>query len=221
MELEDFWSILEAHAENSSGNECWIWAGKRTRFGYGRVFVNGRTNTAHRVAWGVVNGPIPDGLCVCHDCPGGDNPSCFRPSHLWLGTDADNMADKVRKGRQSRGPGSGPKNPATGDRHGSVTHPEAVPRGDRHGSRLHPERRPRGDENPARLHPERLARGEQVSNSKMTVDRVRELRRLHAGWDYTYSQLATIFGITKATVATIVTRKTWKHVKDLPEEVAA
>jgi hypothetical protein len=53
---------------------------------------------AHRVAWTLANGPIPAGMHVLHTC---DNPPCCNPGHLWLGTQADNMADMARKGRTS------------------------------------------------------------------------------------------------------------------------
>jgi hypothetical protein len=74
---------------------CWEWRSILSR-GYGRFLVNGRMRRAHRVAWELAHGPIPDGMHVCHSC---DNPRCVRVSHLWLGTIADNMADRDRKGR--------------------------------------------------------------------------------------------------------------------------
>lgn len=79
--------------------ECWLWTGARARKDYGAVRFQGRQQPAHRVAWQLTFGPIPGGLFVLHHC---DNPPCVRPDHLFLGTQADNMADKVAKGRQAR-----------------------------------------------------------------------------------------------------------------------
>lgn len=79
------------------GPGCWEWAGDRWPNGYGRLSVNGRGMGAHRFSWVLANGgPIPAGLVICHDC---DNPPCVRPDHLFLGTYADNTADKFAKGR--------------------------------------------------------------------------------------------------------------------------
>jgi hypothetical protein len=83
-------------------DDCWEWQGYRDRMGYGQVGMSGprRNEYAHRVAWMIVNGPIPDRMCVLHRC---DNPACCNPAHHFLGTRSENMADKVRKGRQHRG----------------------------------------------------------------------------------------------------------------------
>jgi hypothetical protein len=62
------------------------------------------TEQAHRVAYEVGVGTIPTGLQVLHSC---DNPSCCNPAHLFIGTNGDNHADKLRKGRQSRGERTG------------------------------------------------------------------------------------------------------------------
>ena len=75
---------------------CWLWTGYRRTTGYGRIGFRGRIDYAHRVAWVVAKGEIPDGMCVLHKC---DNPACVRPAHLWLGTQRENMIDKGRKGR--------------------------------------------------------------------------------------------------------------------------
>jgi hypothetical protein len=80
---------------------CWTWMGAADRDGYGRFHVpRGETDTAHRVAWRLTFGPIPDGLQVLHKC---DNPPCVRPDHLYVGTNEDNVRDKVERGRQYNG----------------------------------------------------------------------------------------------------------------------
>lgn len=80
--------------------ECWEWTGRRSGSGYGTVVVFKKQQVAHRVAWGLANGPIPDGMLVCHRC---DNPVCVRPDHLFLGTHLDNMRDMWAKGRARPG----------------------------------------------------------------------------------------------------------------------
>ncbi len=85
------------------GDDCWLWVGQKAGNGYGVLLYKGRRLMAHRLAWEILRGPIPDGLWVLHNCPGGDNPQCVNPNHLFLGTHADNMADMVQKGRSTRG----------------------------------------------------------------------------------------------------------------------
>lgn len=77
--------------------DCWVWTGRARNRGYGVVSVDGRGRLAHRVAWELERGPIPEGLNVLHRC---DNPPCVRPDHLFLGTQADNMADMTEKKRR-------------------------------------------------------------------------------------------------------------------------
>lgn len=83
---------------------CWNWTAGLVGGGYGKFFVDGKTVLAHRFSWELHVGPIPEGdgyhgICVCHDCPSGDNPACVNPEHLFLGTNQDNVDDRSKKGR--------------------------------------------------------------------------------------------------------------------------
>lgn len=95
---ERFWSKVN---RIDDGNSCWEWTGGTTDWGYGILGTNRYGNIrAHRFAWELENGPIPDGLWVLHKC---DNPRCVRVSHLFLGSHQDNMSDMVEKGRANSG----------------------------------------------------------------------------------------------------------------------
>jgi hypothetical protein len=91
-----FWPKVE----KSDG--CWLWRAMVNPRGYGSFDVKmqdgkWRPRMAHRIAWELTNGPIPDGMFVCHHC---DNPPCVRPDHLCLGTMRDNVRDMDAKGRR-------------------------------------------------------------------------------------------------------------------------
>jgi hypothetical protein len=77
--------------------QCWLWTGAVNNKGYGYfVRVKPHKVLAHRLAWELAYGPIPDGLGVLHRC---DTPRCCNPAHLFLGTQAANMLDAATKGR--------------------------------------------------------------------------------------------------------------------------
>lgn len=86
---------------------CWIWLGT-TRAGYGLIRSGRAMVGAHRVAWQLYVGQIPTGMDVLHRC---DIPACCNPGHLFIGTHADNMADKKAKGRNVN---------LSGERHGNA-----------------------------------------------------------------------------------------------------
>jgi hypothetical protein len=93
-DIEKF--VMRLGEKTDSG--CILWAGVKTRLGYGAFGTPPKA--AHRFAYELANGPIPNGLHVCHRC---DNPGCVNHEHLFLGTRSENMADMRSKGRQCRG----------------------------------------------------------------------------------------------------------------------
>ena len=81
---------------------CGVWTAGAGGFGHGQFWFRTRMWKAHRIAWLIAEGRIPDGMSVLHRC---DNPPCVRRSHLFTGTQGDNNADRDRKGRQIAHPG--------------------------------------------------------------------------------------------------------------------
>lgn len=97
--MQRFWEKVD------TGGDCWEWIAGKFNTGYGAFWFGDTNVIAHRFAYSLVYGSVPDGLCVCHHC---DNKSCVKPSHLFLGTHADNLRDSINKGRfDSRGEKNG------------------------------------------------------------------------------------------------------------------
>jgi len=88
------------------GPDCWEWKGYRDPHGYGRLDMPDKPMLAHRVAYLIRYGSIPDGMFVLHKC---DTPRCVNPEHLFLGTQADNVADMHAKGRARKRALRGPE----------------------------------------------------------------------------------------------------------------
>src|SRR6266542_3875168 len=114
-----FWAKVERRGES----ECWPWKAGLSKgcghFGEGNKTWTTAPRLAFELWWGVV---LPRRLDVCHDCPGGDNPLCCNPAHLFISDRKGHMADRAKKGQVARG-----------CRSGSYTHPEKRPRGAQHG----------------------------------------------------------------------------------------
>jgi hypothetical protein len=99
--VDRFWAAVD----KTNADGCWEWTRARFPSGYGKMQLEGgsrkvpgsrKLEGAHRLAWTLTHGEIPDGLWVLHKC---DNRPCCRPDHLFLGTCADNVRDMVAKGR--------------------------------------------------------------------------------------------------------------------------
>lgn len=106
--------LSERLAERSKVNPltgCHEWQGALDKDGYGKILADGQQMRSHRASWMLKNGPIAEGLVVCHRC---DNPPCINPEHLFLGTPGDNVRDRIAKGRFIPRPPHKPgeKNPA-------------------------------------------------------------------------------------------------------------
>lgn len=129
-------------------DRCIIWRGIRHFRGYAELSLRGKTIRASRLLLeGKLGRPLLCGMLACHSC---DNPPCVNPDHLWEGTNSENQADSVRKGR-----------------HVSYfrTHPEAAPRGAAHYSRTRPHLTPRG---------------QRCRSARFTPAQVLEIRERHA-----------------------------------------
>ena len=92
--LQQLWSKTDIPTK-----DCWEWTGVKNQDGYGRVRVNGKLLSAHRVVYAQLYGPIPEGLNVLHNC---DNPGCVNPTHLRLGTQTDNLHDAYDRERRGK-----------------------------------------------------------------------------------------------------------------------
>lgn len=179
-QIKHFWSKVII----GKSNECWPWIGHKIKQGYGHVKFKGKTLKTHRVAYIIYFGPLTDPtINILHKC---DNPPCCNPNHLFKGTDADNMADMVRKGRSL----AGNRNP----------------------SHLHSETRPRGNSHYLHIHPEFAPRGEKNKNSKLTDNIVREIKKMLC-MGYRQIDIATKFGVVQPTISEIKLGNLWTHVK--------
>lgn len=175
-------------------NGCWQWTGNLLWSGYGYLTLRNKKISTHRASWIARTGTIPTRAdFVLHTCDAAYAPgdtsyrACIRNDeegtyelggktyrrfgHLYLADHAANMLDRTLKGRGSQGL-----------RHGSVTHPEALPR------------------------------GESNTSAALTDDAVRQIRAMYDAGGVSQVAIATHFNINQTTISRVVLRKTWRHV---------
>ena len=166
---------------------CAPFPGPLFKHGYGMVWFEGRVHCAHRVAFLLAHGSIPDGMHILHTCL--KNRPCCNPLHLYAGTNTQNVADRLRDGTSAH---------LFGDTNGSRLHPECL-------------NAAAGDEHWSRRRPEKVLRGEAVGGSKLDAGRVREIRR-RGDLGEVHRLLASEFGVSPGLVQLIIARKRWGHV---------
>lgn len=164
---------------------CWEWtASKSGGYGYlGEGVGSHKLVKATKVSWELHKGQVPVGQCLLHKC---DNPGCVRPSHLYLGTQKQNAADRERRGRMHH---------ATGDAHGTRTHPESLKRGDDHWTR--------------KLHP---WAGAANCKAMLTAKLVLKIRAEFNPATMEYSDLAGKYKVSPSTIGNIIRRETWAQI---------
>lgn len=220
-DVDRFW----AHVDKT--DTCWLWTASFASHGYGQIMVGGRMQRAHRVSWMVTHGEIPPGLRVLHRC---DNPPCCNPDHLFLGTQRENVADMLNKGREARGERCGAAKLTSGQvaeikvllaTHAMSPRSIAAKFGVSRGAIDHISYGSTWVHIAAPLvvasdhKPDwqivSVPRGEGHHRAKLTEHLVREARRRHAGGE-SVASLSCLFDVSKETIREAVTRKSWKHV---------
>ena len=205
--VEDrFWSKVE------KTRGCWFWTGHTNGAGYGLLLYDGRKQLAHRIAWELTHGPIPKGELILHRC---DTPACVNPDHLRLGTQRDNMRDRLVNARNHyvgvkltekdvkrivKRYKAGETQKEIADSYDvSLPTVSGIIRGIYWTHVTQKLEMPR--------------RGQRNTDQrKLTESDVVAIRSQYEAGE-TQKKLADEFGVSKALVQQIVTRRAWKHVK--------
>lgn len=230
---EDDETVFWTRVRVGEPDECWPYLGRVDKDGYG-VFPSrrfpGNAVRAHRYAYLLKCGPIPDGLFVCHTC---DQPVCVNPAHFWLGTSADNTADKMKKGRHRvLSGGACPSSKLTeaqvreifellrdtnpteriGDiaaRYGVTQSNISAIYAGKSWAHIRPPDLVFGNRDAYSLR-----RGDHSSLAKLSTDDVIEIRRLFREENYygLVMDLANRYGVSMAAISAVRDRITWKHI---------
>jgi hypothetical protein len=163
-----FWDGVDFKMSDKS--VCWNWKRSTCTSRYGSFSLKGKNYRSHRYAYFISNGYCPPEMHVMHSC---DNRLCCNPLHLKLGTNYDNILDKMAKGRQGR---------VKKENHWSISKPESI------------------------------IKGEQQSLSKLTDNKVLEIREFYKSGTLNTYQLAQVYNVTQACIFYVINRKTWKHI---------
>lgn len=235
--IERFWAKVDKNGpvplHRPELGPCWIWTAGKFPNGYGQFHFDGGPKYAHRISYEIHFGPIPKWLRSCHHC---DNRSCVRGSHLFSGTQKQNIQDAVSKGRM-----------AHGDTHMSITHPERLRRGSENAASKLTEHQVKQiwqmicdglhDRKIAATYginritvqaianrriwrhldlpgtpPVRTGLGERHGRSKLTSDQVKRIRELSSSGN-SRKEVAEMFGVSRSCIGLIVLRKKWAHLQ--------
>lgn len=101
--IESAKSRFQKYASPEPNTGCWLWSGGSNNGRYGHLRIGSKFVSAHRYSWLIHRGEIGRGQVICHHC---DVPMCVNPDHLFVGTQADNVADMTAKGRRASFSGS-------------------------------------------------------------------------------------------------------------------
>lgn len=203
---------------------CWIWTALKDGDGYGRsISILGETR-ANRIAYVLKHGKIPSKKIVRHRC---DNPVCVRPTHLYTGSQRDNVNDRVIRGRSSSGDSHRTimrRVASRGKKHSLIVRSRAISiysRGKKH-SLACVETRSRGKLHGLAIkhsvaHKLGIAnrpnqKGENGPSSKLSNKQIVKIRRLHATGKYSFKLLGAKYNVSDVTIGNIVKMKTYTHV---------